>query len=335
MGKKGILVLLSCLVAIIGFNGQLTAGDAGTAYGIVRDSGSGFPADGDFSYTAYLTFNPGETVNRAATDGTGTPSYNAPTGQWIVQLSVFTTWTSGNTLHIDFTDANGPTGVETGSDEGVLVGTNNNFGDSSLPVELSLFEAKAGDSIVLIMWKTESEADNLGFHLYRATDRDGNYARITKELIKSGGNSTSTQEYSYTDKNVRNGVKYFYKLEDVNANGEKTQHGPVEAAPNFGLQLDDTPIPTSFGLAQNFPNPFNPGTLIQYQLPEDRQVRLTIYNLLGQAVRTLVDEHLKAGYKSVYWDGRDNIGREVAAGVYIYEIIAGDFISTKKMLMLR
>ena len=94
-------------------------------------------------------------------------------------------------------------------------------------------------------------------------------------------------------------------------------------------------IPTEFGLSQNVPNPFNPSTIVEYALPKDAQVNLSIYNVLGQHVKTLVDDMQRAGKQTVTWDGTDNGGNSVASGVYFYKIRAGDFSSTKKMLLLK
>jgi photosystem II stability/assembly factor-like uncharacterized protein len=94
-------------------------------------------------------------------------------------------------------------------------------------------------------------------------------------------------------------------------------------------------IPKSFSVSQNYPNPFNPQTVIKYDLPEAGLVRITIYNLLGQKVRTLVDEDQETGYKSVNWDGKDDWGEEVATGIYFYKIKAGDFALVKKMVLLK
>ena len=333
--KKGWLQFIVGMVLWAGWGISAFAGDAGAVYGVVRDSGGNYPADADFSYIAYLKHNPGETVNRADVDNSGTTSYDEASGTWTVQLSLFTTWNVGDTLVVNFTDTGAPTGTETGTAECKIVGTVTNCGDISLPVELSMFEAKAGDGVVLIVWRTESETDNLGFYLYRSTHRNGDFTRITKELIKSQSQNGGAAEYKYLDSSVRNGVTYYYKLEDVNINGERTMHGPVSALPNFGLTLDEVMIPDTYGLSQNFPNPFNPGTLIKYQLPEKAKVRLNIYNLLGQKVRTLVDAELEPGFKSIYWDGRDDFGRTVSAGVYIYELVAGSYVATRKMVMVK
>ncbi|MFQ5864037.1 MAG: FlgD immunoglobulin-like domain containing protein [bacterium] len=93
--------------------------------------------------------------------------------------------------------------------------------------------------------------------------------------------------------------------------------------------------PKTFSLSQNFPNPFNPETTIQYQLPEDNRVTLKIYNLLGEEVRTLVDQQQPAGSHTAVWDGRDNHGRMVGTGLYLYRLQAGDKIVSNKMLFLQ
>jgi hypothetical protein len=94
-------------------------------------------------------------------------------------------------------------------------------------------------------------------------------------------------------------------------------------------------LPTEFDLSQNKPNTFNPSTQINFALPSAAKVNLTVFNVLGQQVKTLVDEYMTAGYQTVTWDGRDNSGASVASGVYFYRIAAGDFAETKKMLLLK
>jgi hypothetical protein len=94
-------------------------------------------------------------------------------------------------------------------------------------------------------------------------------------------------------------------------------------------------LPTEFELSQNTPNPFNPSTQINFALPSAAKVNLTVFNVLGQQVKTLVDDYMTAGYQTVTWDGRDNSGATVASGVYFYRIAAGQFADTKKMLLLK
>jgi len=94
-------------------------------------------------------------------------------------------------------------------------------------------------------------------------------------------------------------------------------------------------IPETFTLHQNFPNPFNPITTLSYDLPKDSDVRLAIFDILGNEVATLVSTSQQAGFRSVHWDATDSMGRAVSAGVYLYQIHAGEFVQTKKMVLLK
>ena len=94
-------------------------------------------------------------------------------------------------------------------------------------------------------------------------------------------------------------------------------------------------LPTTFAISQNYPNPFNPTTSIKYQLPQTADVTITIYNLLGQKVRTLVNDKKEPGYYEVEWNGLNDHDVQVATGLYIYRIKAADFVSSKKMLLLK
>ena len=93
--------------------------------------------------------------------------------------------------------------------------------------------------------------------------------------------------------------------------------------------------PKSFLLSQNYPNPFNTETMISFALPHSSDVKIEIFNILGQKVRDLVDEEVSAGYKQVVWDGRDNAGKPVASGVYLYQLKAGSFKEAKRMILLK
>jgi hypothetical protein len=94
-------------------------------------------------------------------------------------------------------------------------------------------------------------------------------------------------------------------------------------------------MPIAYALHQNYPNPFNPVTTIQYDLPDNSQVQIAIYDMLGRKVRTLVSGFENAGFKAVQWQGKNDFGRSVGAGVYIYQIQAGDFLQTRKMILLK
>ena len=94
-------------------------------------------------------------------------------------------------------------------------------------------------------------------------------------------------------------------------------------------------VPKQFALHHNHPNPFNPITSLRYDLPEQAQVTLTIYNMLGREVSQLVNTTQEAGYKSVQWNATDIHGKPVSAGVYLYQIRAGEFVQTRKMVLLK
>jgi Xaa-Pro aminopeptidase len=129
-----------------------------------------------------------------------------------------------------------------------------------------------------------------------------------------------------------------------------TENGPVILSTDIPRTVEDiealmtqtltsipeTPaIPTEFKLQQNYPNPFNPATTIRYALSHDGYVKLTVFNLLGQRVQVLVNEHRHAGNHVATWEGTDHNGQPVGSGVYLYEIVAGEHRQTIKMLLLR
>lgn len=111
-----------------------------------------------------------------------------------------------------------------------------------------------------------------------------------------------------------------------------------EIIPSIATDVDDDlneGLPTSFALSQNFPNPFNPTTHINFELPRSSDVQLEIYNVIGQKVTTLADGNYPAGVHTLLWDGRNNSGEKVTSGIYFYRLVAGDFKATKKMLLLK
>ncbi len=102
-----------------------------------------------------------------------------------------------------------------------------------------------------------------------------------------------------------------------------------------GVNDDFVAAPLAYNLGQNYPNPFNPETRIYFTLPHTQNTQIVIYNVMGQQVRTLVDQQYQAGQHVVNWNGLNNAGLKVPSGVYFYRIVAGDFVATKKMMMLK
>ncbi|RKY84540.1 hypothetical protein DRQ11_11380, partial [candidate division KSB1 bacterium] len=191
------------------------------------------------------------------------------------------------------------------------------------PVQLISFMAEVVQyQGVKLTWKTKVERDNVGFNILRSTSRNGHYRRVNEKIVPAN----KTRNYRYLDRTVKAGAVYFYKLEDVDFRGDKTQHDPIRV---------EVPRPDKCQLSQNYPNPFNPETNINYKLSKSGRVSIRIYNLLGQQVRLLVDEYKEAGYYTIKWDGKNNYGQEVPSGVYYYQIKADDFVQTKRMVLLR
>ena len=128
------------------------------------------------------------------------------------------------------------------------------------------------------------------------------------------------------DKSVRVGQVYYYKLQNIDARGVEREFGPV---------MIKVPAPQKFTLTQNYPNPFNPVTSIRYTLPGREMVTLTIYNMMGQHVVTLVDTEQESGYYVAEWDGKDKSGRSVSTGIYIYQLRTSREKVTKRMIKMQ
>ena len=101
------------------------------------------------------------------------------------------------------------------------------------------------------------------------------------------------------------------------------------------LAIDNNITPKEFSLGNNYPNPFNPTTKFTYSIPEDVRVSITVYDIQGRAVKTLVDSEQSAGYKSIQWNATNSAGAPVSAGLYFYRIQSSNFSQTKKMIFLK
>ena len=118
-------------------------------------------------------------------------------------------------------------------------------------------------------------------------------------------------------------------------NGNAPDMGTYEAPYTASLAMSDVFIPLNFSLYFAYPNPFNPVTTLRYDLPEDALVNITIYDMMGRVVKTLVNDQQMAGYRSTHRNATNNTGSPVSAGIYLYMIQAGEFRQTKKMILLK
>ena len=101
------------------------------------------------------------------------------------------------------------------------------------------------------------------------------------------------------------------------------------------VSIIDETLPITYNLHNAYPNPFNPVTTLRYDLPEDALVNITIYDLVGRIVKTLINDQQTAGYKSIQWNATNDADSPVSAGIYLYMIYAGDFRKTKKVVLLK
>ena len=165
-----------------------------------------------------------------------------------------------------------------------------------------------------------------------------------QEWILSMESSESEAQISWTFENVPdeydigysiNDGMYFDDMRSVNTTTLSVNTEIIVRVSTQVLEIGDEPIPEVFALHQNYPNPFNPTTQIRYDLPDDANVNITIYDIMGRSIRSLVNSNQTAGYRSIRWDGKNNLGEGVSAGMYIYMIQAGEFRQTKKMVLLK
>jgi hypothetical protein len=198
-------------------------------------------------------------------------------------------------------------------------GTFTNLNTNPLPVELSSFTGKAdGNRSVDLKWVTKTEVNNYGFYVEKKVN-DGDWNSIT--FVEGNGNSNSPKEYGYTDKDVFvGGSKFLYRLKQVDTDGQSEYSDVVE------VEL----VPTEFDLSQNYPNPFNPSTTIRFSLPKQIQLKLNLYNMLGQLVETIAEGTYEAGYYKVNFNSSN-----LSSGMYIYRIESSDFVKTMKMMLLK
>jgi hypothetical protein len=194
-----------------------------------------------------------------------------------------------------------------------------------LPVELIAFNANISGNKVSLTWKTATEINNFGFEVERSETSDVKLEMWEKiGFVQGHGNSNSPKEYSFTDF-LSGGTAFNYRLKQIDNDGK------YEYSNSIKVLLD---APSKSGALQNYPNPFNPSTTICYNIHSQCHTTIKIYDLLGKEVAIIVNEEKQAGIYKVVWNGKDNAGKKLANGVYIYQIIAGTLIQTKKMTLL-
>jgi len=186
-----------------------------------------------------------------------------------------------------------------------------------VPVELISFSATTDNKNVNLNWATATEINNSGFEIERRYDKT-DWLKIG--FVPGHGTTTEKQNYSYIDQNVNAGI-YSYRLKQVDFDGTFEYSNEI---------LVNVTAPLEFTLDQNFPNPFNPSTTINYSIPNSSFVQLIVYNSIGQEIAILVNEIIEGGNHSVDFDASS-----LPSGIYLYKLQVGSFVETKKMILMK
>lgn len=167
-----------------------------------------------------------------------------------------------------------------------------------------------------------------------------------RDFAGSGLRAFRKIEVFLTDENPGSGASFFHSRFKIRFRSKSNFFATAGDffVDDVSVVVDDSPVgvndelttpPPDFALFQNYPNPFNPETTIHYNLPQDEFVLLKIYDLLGREVRTLINAKQSAGKKRISWDGRDDAGKRVSSGMYLYKLKAGGYVAAKKMVLLQ
>ncbi|MBK7497575.1 MAG: hypothetical protein IPI19_00335 [Ignavibacteriales bacterium] len=194
--------------------------------------------------------------------------------------------------------------------------------EETIPVELISFTAQRIDAGVELNWKTATETNNSGFTIERSRDEE-NFTQIG--FVSGRGTTTEITSYNYLDTEIETG-KYYYRLKQTDFDGTFKY---------LNVVLVDVGLPKQFELSQNHPNPFNPTTTIKFQLPVDANVRIELFNSIGQKVSELLNSDLSGGVHEVNFEGSN-----LSSGIYYYTMNAvgkdgNNFTSTKKMILMK
>jgi hypothetical protein len=186
-----------------------------------------------------------------------------------------------------------------------------------IPVELTSFTANVSNNSVNLKWNTATELNNSGFEVQRKSS-NSEWSNIG--FVAGFGTTTESKVYSFTDDKAAVG-NFTYRLKQVDFDGSYEYSNEINV---------DVTGPAQYSLDQNYPNPFNPSTLIKYSVAQDGFVNVSIFNLLGEKVATLVNSNMKAGSYELNFNAS-----QLSSGVYFYSIEAGDFKAVRKMMLMK
>jgi hypothetical protein len=190
---------------------------------------------------------------------------------------------------------------------------------SPLPVTMIYFNALTTARDVTLRWATANEINNSGFEIQRKSDTENQWTKIS--FVNGAGTVFTERDYSFNDTKLNIG-KYNYRIKQIDFNGNFEYHN-LESDVIIGK-------PITFGMSQNYPNPSNPKTKIDYQVPNDGNFNIKVFDIQGKEVMTIADGFVKAGYYTAVFDGTN-----LSSGVYFYRISTSGFIKTMKMVLIK
>lgn len=186
------------------------------------------------------------------------------------------------------------------------------------PVEMESFISSVDKNTVTLNWTTLSEINNQGFDIERALVNSDEWTKAGN--VSGNGTTNETKNYTFSER-LSTG-NYSYRLKQIDFNGGIAYHSL-----NNEVAVG---IPSAYALSQNYPNPFNPTTKIDFELPADGNVNIILYDVSGREISKLVNEVKTAGYYTVQFSASN-----LASGMYFYRISSGNFVATKKMVVLK
>ena len=190
-------------------------------------------------------------------------------------------------------------------------------------ISISVFQGE-----VTVQWSKNSEPDLANYNIYRSTT-SGFYPTLS-DWIETVDNLFT----EYVDStNIEPHLDYYYWISAIDSSGNESGFSDEAAVTTLRILNDN--LTTAYVLKQNTPNPFNPATSIEYTIPFDAKVNIVIYDLMGNEIKTLINDYREVGQYTINWDGTNHTGQFVSGGIYFYKLQAGDFIQTKKMVLLR
>jgi hypothetical protein len=190
---------------------------------------------------------------------------------------------------------------------------------NEVPVEFAYFTAENDLDKVTLRWQTATEKNNSGFEIHRSVQNDNTeWEKIG--FVEGQGTTTEKANYSFKDKISDSGI-YKYRLKQIDFDGTASYSDEIEI---------EVSGPTDFALYQNYPNPFNPSTKIKFALPEKTELELSVYNSLGEKVADVFKGELSEGYHEIEFFA-DNL----SSGIYFYRFESKDFVSVKKMIVMK